>query len=160
MPGAAPSVVLRIPETQAITDATGGSSALAGQFVTHVGLSAADVRYFERLLNDRQRALNLQLQDLVLRKDSERNEASRGEVHDTKEQSAFSQLAEASAAELLRLREELSGIDAALERMAAGRFGICTQCGSPIAQDRLTNLPGAVRCRPCQGEHEQPKSTH
>ncbi|HMN46359.1 MAG TPA: TraR/DksA family transcriptional regulator [Povalibacter sp.] len=44
---------------------------------------------------------------------------------------------------------ELEAIDAALERIASGRFGVCTDCGQQIERARLEAVPYAVRCSRC-----------
>ncbi|MGY1815292.1 TraR/DksA family transcriptional regulator [Blastococcus sp. SYSU D00820] len=51
------------------------------------------------------------------------------------------------AAALLRTIEE---IDAALERIAAGTYGVCTGCGSAIPAERLEFRPFAASCVSCQ----------
>jgi len=45
-----------------------------------------------------------------------------------------------------RVRE----VDAALGRMDAGTFGLCTACGGRIADARLEALPWAALCIDCQ----------
>lgn len=47
-------------------------------------------------------------------------------------------------------REQLQQIEAALARMDAGTYGICMQCGEPIAPARLEVLPYATYCIRCQ----------
>lgn len=47
---------------------------------------------------------------------------------------------------------ELRGIDAALDRIAQGRYGTCTRCGKPIAEARLEAVPHAALCQECQAE--------
>src|SRR5438067_1558537 len=51
----------------------------------------------------------------------------------------------------------LAQVDAALERMDVGRYGICARCGQNIAPDRLEALPYAIYCITCQSqvEHER-----
>ena len=44
---------------------------------------------------------------------------------------------------------EIRQIEAALDRIAAGDFGLCVQCGAPIAPERLEILPHAALCAPC-----------
>ncbi|NYF17745.1 RNA polymerase-binding transcription factor DksA [Microbacterium sp. AK009] len=44
---------------------------------------------------------------------------------------------------------ELEGIDAALDRVAAGTFGICEVCGTAIPEGRLEVRPTATRCVRC-----------
>ena len=46
-------------------------------------------------------------------------------------------------------------IDAALERIAAGTYGICVNCGKPIPEERLDAVPYAVLCLPCKREEEE-----
>ncbi len=45
--------------------------------------------------------------------------------------------------------DELRRIDAALARSEDGNFGICTQCGSEISDERLTALPETPFCKDC-----------
>ena len=49
---------------------------------------------------------------------------------------------------------ELARIDAALERMRGGDFGICIECGEEIEDKRLLALPTAARCLSCQEGRE------
>ena len=46
--------------------------------------------------------------------------------------------------------ETLEKIDEALDRLAAGEYGYCTDCGEEIPSKRLQALPFAVRCRDCE----------
>ncbi len=43
----------------------------------------------------------------------------------------------------------LGEIEAALSRLAAGRFGWCQHCGAAIAVSRLTEIPQARYCAAC-----------
>jgi hypothetical protein len=51
------------------------------------------------------------------------------------------------AATLMRTIEE---IDAALERIAAGTYGVCTYCRGAIPAERLELRPFAAGCVSCQ----------
>ena len=55
---------------------------------------------------------------------------------------------ERSQAEALRsaARARLADIDAALERLAAGTYGCCVVCGTPIPDSRLQARPFAATC--------------
>jgi RNA polymerase-binding transcription factor DksA len=56
----------------------------------------------------------------------------------------------AQAQALLRLTEtHLAEIDAALARLAAGRYGECASCGAPIPAARLEARPTALTCVSC-----------
>ncbi|HZA14213.1 MAG TPA: TraR/DksA C4-type zinc finger protein [Myxococcaceae bacterium] len=62
-------------------------------------------------------------------------------------------LAEEDAIILHRLtegeRRELAEIDAALERIAVGAYGLCAACGGPIGRQRLRAIPEARQCIGC-----------
>lgn len=45
--------------------------------------------------------------------------------------------------------ERLAEVDAALERVDAGRYGVCERCGAPIPAARLAVRPTAVTCVAC-----------
>lgn len=45
--------------------------------------------------------------------------------------------------------KELEAIDAALDRIAAGTFGVCAKCGEPISPARLAAVPHAALCEEC-----------
>jgi RNA polymerase-binding transcription factor len=48
------------------------------------------------------------------------------------------------------LRENLEGVQHALEKMEAGTYGTCERCGKPIAPERLEALPWAALCIDCK----------
>jgi RNA polymerase-binding transcription factor DksA len=47
---------------------------------------------------------------------------------------------------------EVRAIDAALQRIEDGRFGICARCGQPISSRRLDAVPHAALCMNCVAE--------
>ena len=49
---------------------------------------------------------------------------------------------------------ELVAIDAALQRIADGSYGLCVDCGVAIATARLHANPTALRCVDCQSRLE------
>src|ERR1700683_2797878 len=51
-----------------------------------------------------------------------------------------------AAALLDAARERLGAIDAPLQRLEPGRYGICERCGQPIGEERLSARPTAVTC--------------
>lgn len=54
--------------------------------------------------------------------------------------------------------EDVRDIRAARERLSAGTYGVCTDCGEAIAYERLLAYPTAKRCIHCQRLHEQRKA--
>lgn len=49
-------------------------------------------------------------------------------------------------------QQEIRMIEAALRRVDAGEYGICTKCGVDIAQERLDVLPYTPFCRACAAD--------
>lgn len=49
----------------------------------------------------------------------------------------------------------LAEIDQALQRLASGGFGLCGDCGEPIALGRLQLAPQVLRCMGCEAAHER-----
>lgn len=66
---------------------------------------------------------------------------------------------EQGVADLTRLNEaerlELQRIEAALQRIAEGRWGECAECGRAIEAKRLAALPWAIRCAGCAEARER-----
>lgn len=54
--------------------------------------------------------------------------------------------------------EDVRDIKAARERLSAGSYGICMDCGEAIAYERLLAYPTAKRCIHCQRVYEQEKA--
>src|SRR5512141_1228845 len=55
------------------------------------------------------------------------------------------------------VRRELAEIDAALARIAEGRYGRCQSCGGPMGLQRLRALPEARYCVSCSGTEARPE---
>ena len=47
------------------------------------------------------------------------------------------------------LQDRLNGIDAALQRIDAGTYGVCSNCGAEIPLERLKAQPEAELCLDC-----------
>jgi RNA polymerase-binding protein DksA len=45
--------------------------------------------------------------------------------------------------------QQIAEIDAALQRLEAGTYGVCVTCGEPIGEGRLKVRPAATQCRDC-----------
>ena len=54
------------------------------------------------------------------------------------------------AAMVDELKVRLADVDAALNRIADGTYGFCTNCGNMIDTDRLAILPTATLCLSCE----------
>jgi len=51
---------------------------------------------------------------------------------------------------------ELGALEAAMERLDAGHYGECKDCGITIPESRLAAYPSALRCIACQTTAEKP----
>jgi RNA polymerase-binding protein DksA len=49
----------------------------------------------------------------------------------------------------------LEAIDAALQRLDDGTYGICSSCGQPIGAERLEALPWTTQCIDCKRREER-----
>jgi phage/conjugal plasmid C-4 type zinc finger TraR family protein len=64
-------------------------------------------------------------------------------------------------AEIKRDLAELRELDRARERLAAGTYGVCSDCGADIPPSRLEAYPTALRCIDCQSRWEmKPGAQH
>ncbi len=52
------------------------------------------------------------------------------------------------------LEATLTEVDEALERIAAGTYGACVDCGAEISSARLIAVPATSRCVGCQRKQE------
>lgn len=50
---------------------------------------------------------------------------------------------------------DIKRIDYALKRIDEGQYGLCCNCGTPIAEARLDSIPEATLCTPCAEEISQ-----
>ena len=50
---------------------------------------------------------------------------------------------------LVRVEQTLAELEAAADRLAAGRYGLCERCGRPIPDGRLRARPEARLCVAC-----------
>jgi len=57
-------------------------------------------------------------------------------------------------AHVARNATTLAALDAALERVASGEYGVCIDCGEDISRARLAANPAADRCTECQERSE------
>jgi len=49
----------------------------------------------------------------------------------------------------------IEAIDAALKRIEAGTYGICSKCGEPIGAERLEAVPWTTQCIDCKRKEER-----
>ncbi|HXG05259.1 MAG TPA: TraR/DksA family transcriptional regulator [Candidatus Binatia bacterium] len=54
-----------------------------------------------------------------------------------------------------RLLERATRLQGALQRLHDGTYGLCVECGEPVAPARLNAIPEVETCRPCQERLEE-----
>lgn len=106
---------------------------------------------FERLISGRRRELSARLASVESQLDAIRSARSGATDDDEHDPEGSTLSTEWSRAEGRRAdaERELVELDAALERVAGGTFGVCASCGNPIPRERLRLLPAATLCVPC-----------
>lgn len=58
-------------------------------------------------------------------------------------------------ADVTRDLQEFRALEAAREHIKEGEYGVCIECGSDVAYERLKAFPAALRCIECQQRHEK-----
>jgi RNA polymerase-binding transcription factor DksA len=103
---------------------------------------SADVDY-AALLRTEQAELKAQLKELGFA-----DAGDTGLSYDSNFADSSQVTAERGEAERLatELREALDEVDAALERLGSGHYGVCEGCGKPIGEARLEAMPAARFC--------------
>lgn len=119
-------------------------------------LSEHELKQLEQQLQLHREALQAHLRGAQRRAEGERYVDVAGSVHSLSDES-FAELSTAlSNASLGREAEAIREIDEALHRLHAHSYGLCMDCGQPIAFERLRADPTAKRCLSCQQRHEDP----
>ena len=103
-------------------------------------------------------ALERKKKELMARLERIHKNLRRGYEADSKERAK--QLEDNEVVDALgnEARAEIVKINAALQRMERGEFGICTECGLPIKEARLEVYPYADECIECAEFDEKRRS--
>lgn len=94
-------------------------------------------------------------EELENRGDMRLSDLMNHEPGDNGDESLARELADINLTTLERQVRELADIEAAFQRMRDGSYGVCIECGEPIAPARLKAYPTAKRCIECQEAHER-----
>jgi len=117
-------------------------------------LTENQIRNFKKTLDDRFFELREEVRLELLNSDDQTYIDLAGLVHDIGEASVADLLVDLQLASIDRHIHEIRDVDAALLRIAAGNYAVCTDCTAPIADERLHAYPTAKRCHRCQVKHE------
>lgn len=117
-------------------------------------LTATQIQNFKKVLDDHFFEVREEIRLELLKSDDQTYIDLAGLVHDTAEASVADLLVDLQLADIDRHVREIRDIDAALLRIAAGKYGVCSDCERSVAIDRLQAYPTAKRCHRCQVKHE------
>jgi DnaK suppressor protein len=105
---------------------------------------------FRDLLNERKRDLIVEASRTV-----DGMEDSRDEISDPTDRASL----EGNRSLTLRIRDRerklITKIEEALGRIDDGSYGVCEDCGGPIAVERLRARPVTTLCITCKAEQEE-----
>lgn len=124
-------------------------------------LTGSELRHFEALLRRERRdsAADLALLSGSLGQVREaRGDASADDEHDPEGPTLSTEWSRLSGVHS-ELLERIAAIDHALERIAAGSYGVCLRRGEPIGRARLEARPAATLCIDCAREAETNRGT-
>ena len=122
------------------------------------GLASDQVERLSARIAERKRLLLDDVRRVLERAGAEHYADLVGEAGDAGDEAAASLLRDVSEAEVVRDVGELRDIAAAETRIAAGRYGICIDCGTAIDFKRLDAYPTAKRCIACQQRREKTRA--
>lgn len=120
-----------------------------------MALTTAQLDELKRTLDARHVALEAEIREDAQRARDETVPNLAGAAPDTGDASVADLIAGLDSSEFERDVTEFREIEAALDRMARGSYGVCTDCDSEIVLERLRAQPAARRCITCQSAHER-----
>ena len=124
-----------------------------------IAFERRDIESLEQALKHRREELLKEVQEVAGRDEDEPFRKLAGEVADSGDESVATTLIDTDHAAVGRDLAEVRAIDRSLERIAAGSYGRCVECGDQIPHERLQVNPTAERCFPCQ-DHFEKTHTH
>ena len=117
-------------------------------------LNRNQIRDLKKTLDNRFFDLREEIRLELIKTDDQTYIELAGQVHDTAEASVADLLVDLQLADIDRHIQETRDIDAALLRISTGNYGVCNDCTTSIAIERLQAYPTAKRCHRCQVNHE------
>ncbi len=123
------------------------------------GLSPQQIEHLGRLMDERWAREFREIRSLIDNVTGLRERITLGErPADPSDESLLHSLAAVDEVQIRQNIQDVQDIVAARQRIAAGTYGVCTDCGGDIDPERLLVYPTAKRCINCQREHEARKA--
>ena len=117
-------------------------------------LNPAELKQYAGLLHEREAQLRATIHAGLFESDDKSHAVLAGRVQDSGEESVADMLTDLGIAQLNSAVRELSDVEAAKRRISDATYGLCIDCGAPVAAARLQAYPTAKRCIACQTRHE------
>ena len=120
------------------------------------GLTRTRLRPLVQAIDDREDELRTRIAEERIRTDVEGYSQLTDAVGDEADHAFIRARIDIETSLMERQFSELHELAAARERLAAGTFGRCVECGADIEYERLRMNPAAQRCSECQRLWEDP----
>lgn len=118
--------------------------------VAETPLTKEQIAHFAQRIDARKNLLLDEIRHVLARSRNEYYVDLIGGAGDSGDAAAASLLRDITEAEVIRDIGEVRDIAAAEDRIAAGKYGLCTDCEEPVRYKRLDAYPTAKRCFSCQ----------
>lgn len=118
-------------------------------------LDPQDIYDLKMRLRERAGQLRHEIRNGIGKSEDETHASIVEGVGDPEDASFSNLIVDTNLSEIDRDVDELQRIDGALQRLAAGSYGVCVSCGEEIPRTRLTVEPTATRCLKCQVRYEK-----
>jgi RNA polymerase-binding transcription factor DksA len=109
----------------------------------------------ETLVRSEHKRLMQELREEIDQARRETFAAVEGGVGDSGDEAVADLLSDLDTAEITRDLGDIRALEAAMDRLGAGTYGRCADCGTEIPVARLRAQPAALRCVACQGVFEK-----
>ena len=120
-----------------------------------MALTHEQTQELQRLVDRRRAALLAEITRDLGKMREDRLADIGGAVGDVGDESVARTISDLDQAEATRDISELRLLEAARQRIAEGRYGLCSNCGEEIGYARLRANPAAERCITCQTRFEK-----
>ena len=118
-------------------------------------LSQSQTEELRSLIERRRDTLLAELREDTARAREQPYAEHAGPAPDTGDESVATLFADLEQADVTRDLDEFRALEAARDRLRGGDYGVCADCGTDIAFERLKASLIAVRCIQCQERHEK-----
>lgn len=118
------------------------------------GKDSVRVNRLKKILLDKKRKMWTELRDELFRKLGKEYNAQFDNPRDIEEMALIDIIEDTGIAVADIRRQELEKMDEALRKLEDGTYGVCSECGEDIEEERLKVMPFATACVKCKSDKE------